>query len=90
MITHPQHICSLQMVSSEPARTRAPLVSLGTTGLQGTCLYRPESEAQEHFSLDLIMWGKCLGMKRKKGLLWSDPWPLDHPLGLVGWGLRLV
>lgn len=70
-------------VSSEPARTRAPLGSLGTEGLQDTCLYRPESEAQEHFSLDLIMWEKCLRMKRKKGLLWSDPCP--HPLA-IPWG----
>lgn len=36
----------------------ASLGSLGTTGLQGACLYRPESGAQEHFSLDLIMWEK--------------------------------
>lgn len=36
------------------------LWSLGTAGLQGAYLYRPESEAQEHFSLDL-MWENDLG-----------------------------
>lgn len=53
-----------RQVSSEPAlaiRTRVPLGSLGTAGLRGACLYRPESAAREHFFLDLIMWGNDLG-----------------------------
>lgn len=78
-------------VSSEPARTRAALGSLRTEGLQGARLYRPESEAQEHFSLDLILWENDLGWRGGKVPLQR---PMSIPLGcslrLLGWGLHLV